>query len=225
VLQARGEGSEAALALSELCEAYYQPVFTFIRCATRDQEHARDLTQEFFARLLAQNHLVKIDPQRGRFRSYLLAAVKNFLRDAHARERAQKRDPGEPLLTIDPHTNATNAGPQIPDPHSIAPEREFDRKWAVALLDRALAELQAEQTAAGKSREFEILKPWLTGDAENQANAASELNISDSTLRVMIHRLRQRFRALLKSEIAATLHDPSPASVTDELQYLISVLA
>ena len=89
VLQARGAGTEAELALSELCEAYYEPVLTFIRCATRDIEHTRDLTQDFFTRLLSQNHLAKIDPERGRFRSYLLAAVKNFLRDAHARDQAQ----------------------------------------------------------------------------------------------------------------------------------------
>lgn len=225
MLQARGEGHEAAVALSELCEAYYQPVFAFIRHNTRDEERARDLTQDFFARLLSQNHFARIDPQRGRFRSYLLTAAKNFLRDAHAREQAQKRNPGEPLLTIDPETNATNAGPQIPDPQALAPERQFDRKWALALLDRVLAELQAEQTVAGKAREFEILKPWLTGGAEAQSSAARDLSISDATLRVVIHRLRQRFRTLLKSEIAATLHDPSPAAVTEELQYLISVLS
>jgi RNA polymerase sigma factor (sigma-70 family) len=222
VLQARGGSSEAALALSELCEAYYQPVLAFIRCSTRDDELARDLTQDFFARLLSQDHLAKVDPLRGRFRSYLLAAVKNFLRDAHARDHAAKRNAGQPLLPLSQETSATTVEHQIPDPHAPAPKREFDRKWALALLDRTLTALAAEQSA--KAREFEILKPWLTGDAENQAAVAQELGMSEGTVRVAIHRLRQRFRALLKNEIAATLHEPSPALISEEMQYLISVL-
>src|SRR5262249_55902771 len=94
VLQARGETTEASVALSELCEGYYQPVLTFIRCSVRNDDLARDLTQDFFARLLAQNHLSKVDPERGKFRSYLLTAVKNFLKDAHSYENAAKRNPG-----------------------------------------------------------------------------------------------------------------------------------
>lgn len=225
MLQARGASTEAAVALSELCEAYYQPVFAFIRCSTRDEECARDLTQDFFARLLSQNHLAKVDPARGRFRSYLLAAVKNFLRDAHAREHAAKRNSGQPLLALSADTNATTAEHQIPDPNVLVPEREFDRKWALAVLDRALSALDAEQKEAGKSGQFEILKPWLTGDAENQAATAEQLGLSEGAVRVTIHRLRQRFRALLKAEIAATLHEPSPAAVSEELHYLISVLS
>lgn len=222
MLQARGESGDAAVALSELCEAYYQPVHAFICYSTRNKELARDLTQDFFARLLSQNHLAKVDPLRGRFRSYLLAAVKNFLRDAHARDHAEKRNAGQPLLSLAQETSATTAEHQVPDPRALAPEREFDRKWALALLDRSLNALATEQ--AGKAREFEVLKPWLTGDAGNQAAVAQELGMSDGAVRVAIHRLRQRFRALLKNEIAATLHEPSPALISEEMQYLISVL-
>ena len=110
VLQARGETAEASVALSELCEWYYQPVLTFIRCSVRDDELARDLTQDFFARLLAQNHLGNVDPERGKFRSYLLTAVKNFLKDAHAHANAAKRNPGTPLVAIAADTTAMANG-------------------------------------------------------------------------------------------------------------------
>jgi RNA polymerase sigma factor (sigma-70 family) len=224
VLQARGETAEASLALSELCEVYYQPVLTFIRCSVRNDEAARDLTQDFFGRLLAQNHLANVDPQLGKFRSYLLAAVKNFLKDAHARESAAKRNPGAPLLSIASDTTATTAEHQIADPNVVAPEREFDRKWALAVLDRALNSLEAEQIHAGKTLEFQLLKPWLVGDASNQNDAARKLNVSEGALRVSIHRLRHRFRARVKEQIAATIHDPTPASIAEELQYLVSIL-
>jgi RNA polymerase sigma-70 factor (ECF subfamily) len=223
VLQARGESREAAVALSELCEAYYQPVYAFIRYSTRNEELARDLTQDFFARLLSQNHLGNVDPLRGRFRSYLLSAVKNFLKDAHARESAAKRNPGA-LLSIASDTTATTAEHQIADPNVVAPEREFDRKWALAILDRALNSLEAEQIEAGKTQEFQLLKPWLVSDASNQADAARQLNVSEGAVRVAIHRLRQRFRARVKGEIAATIHAPTPASILEELQYLLSIL-
>jgi RNA polymerase sigma factor (sigma-70 family) len=224
VLQARGETAEASVALGELCEAYYQPVLTFIRWSVRKDELARDLTQDFFARLLARNHLGNVDPQRGKFRSYLLAAVKNFLKDAHARENAAKRNPGAPLLSLDPDTTATTAEQQIADPNIIAPEREFDRKWALAILDRALNSLDAEEKKAGKAQEFHVLKPWLVGDASTRGDAARLLNVSEGAIRVTVHRLRQRFRARVKEEIAATLHDPTPALIAEEMQYLVSIL-
>jgi RNA polymerase sigma factor (sigma-70 family) len=226
VLLARGQTPEASRALGELCEAYYAPVFAFIRCSTPNEELARDLTHDFFARLLARDHLAQVDPARGRFRSYLLAAVKNFLRDAHARQNAAKRNPGQPLRSLQADTSATTAELEVPDPRSLSPEREFDRKWALAVLERALSALEADQTAAGKAAEFHALKPWLTGDAGHlsQAEVALRLNLSDAATRVAIHRLRHRFRASLKSEIAATLHHPDPALIQEELLYLITIL-
>ena len=223
-MQARGETTDASVALSELCEAYYQPVLSFVRCSVRNDDLARDLAQDFFARLLAQNRLGNVDPQRGKFRSYLLASVKNFLKDAHSHENAAKRNPGAPLVSLQPDTTATTMEHQIPDPNVIAPEREFDRKWALAILERALSSLEEEQAEAGKAQEFQILKPWLVGDASTQADAARLLNASEGSVRVTIHRLRQRFRGQVKEEIAATLHDPTPALIAEEMQYLVSIL-
>ncbi len=223
VLQARGAGPEASLAMSELCDAYYQPVCTFIRCSGPDEETAKDLTQEFFARLLARDSLGAADPARGRFRSYLLAAVKNFLRDAHARAHAAKRSPAEGTVPLE-MDYATTAEQQLPDPNAPSPEREFDRKWALAVLDRALTALEREQS--DRADEFRVLKPCLVGEASvPQAEVAAQLGLSEAALRVSIHRLRRRFRSLVKEEIAATLQEPSPARILEELQYLIEVVS
>ncbi len=226
VLQARGNSEEAQQALSDLCEAYYDPVFAFVRWSSCDEDRARDLTQEFFARLLKRHSLGNADPTRGRFRSYLLASVKNFLHDMRAAETAAKRNPGAPLESIHRDTEATGHGHSIADPKSPNPEREFDRKWALALLDRSLSTLEKENEAAGKRHEFEVLKPWLTGDSEHlrQANAAEHLGMNESTLKVAVHRLRRRFRDLVKEEIAATLPQPDIALVADEMSYLVSIL-
>lgn len=226
VLQARGQSEDAQSALSELCEAYYAPVFAFIRRNSANEDRARDLTQEFFARLLKRHSLGNVDPKRGRFRSYLLASVKNFLHDAHDAESAAKRNPGPPLESIHPDTQATGFGLQIADPQSPSPELEFDRKWALALLERALTLLSDEMKSEGKQTTFETLKPWLTGDTENlrQSEAATALSTTESNIKVAIHRLRRRFRDLVKEQIAATLPEPDPSLVADELSYLVSIL-
>jgi RNA polymerase sigma-70 factor (ECF subfamily) len=226
ILQARGQSDEARAALAELCEAYYNPVLAFIRVQVRYDDRARDLTQEFFARLLKKDGFAKLDPARGRFRSYLLAAVKHFLNDMHDRAAAAKRNPGQPLEPLHRDTHSTNAELQIPDPNAAAPDAEFDRKWALTLLDRSLTQLADEHKAEAKQQLFETLKPWLTGDLQNlsQADAARALNMNESTLKVSIHRLRRRFRDLVKTQIAATLPEPDLALVADELSYLISIL-
>ncbi|HUS34882.1 MAG TPA: sigma-70 family RNA polymerase sigma factor [Verrucomicrobiae bacterium] len=226
VLQARGDSDESRAALSDLCEAYYAPVFTFIRAQLRNEDQARDLTQEFFARLLKKSGFSKLDPARGRFRSYLLAAVKHFLSDMRDREAAAKRNPGQPLESLQRDTSSTEAEIQIPDPNATSPDIEFDRKWAMTLLDRALTQLAEEHKAEGKQVIFDTLKPWLTGDTENilQSAAASALAMNESTLKVSIHRLRRRFRDAVKTQIAATLPEPDHALVTDELSYLLSIL-
>jgi RNA polymerase sigma factor (sigma-70 family) len=227
VLQARGDSDESRAALSELCEAYYNPVLCFIRAQIRNDDQARDLTQEFFARLLKKSGFSKLDPARGRFRSYLLAAVKHFLADMRDREAAAKRNPGQPLESIHRDTSfTTHAEFQIPDPNAASPDVEFDRKWALTLLDRALTQLAEEHKTESKSQLFENLKPWLTGDIENlsQAEAARALDMNESTFKVSVHRLRRRFRDAVKTQIAATLPEPDLALVTDELSYLLSIL-
>jgi len=220
---ARGNSPEAKAAMSDLCAAYYAPAFAFIRRGTLDEDSARDLTQEFFAGLLARQGIDGADPARGRFRSYLLGAVKHFLSDTRDRTRRLKRGAGQPLESIDPGTD-TSPGLQLPDPKTPSPDREFDRKWALTLLDRALAVLAEEHEASGKAGQFETLKPWLTGDTENisQADAARRLGLNESAVKVAIHRLRRRFREIIKQEIGQTLSDR--ALVDEELHHLLAAL-
>ncbi len=223
VLQARGDSPEAKAALSELCAAYYAPAFAFIRRSAPDAESARDLTQEFFARLLARHGVEGADPARGRFRSFLLGAVKHFLSDARRHDHRLKRGAGRPLESLEPGTD-TSPGLQLADPAAPNPEREFDRKWALIILERSLTALAKEQEVAGKTGQFEALKPWLTGDLENisQAEVARQLGLNETAVKVAIHRLRRRFRDMIKSEINQTLSDPGNAD--EELHYLLEAL-
>jgi RNA polymerase sigma factor (sigma-70 family) len=223
VLEARGDSPEAKAALSDLCAAYYAPAFAFIRRNAPDEDAARDLTQEFFARLLERHGIDGVDPARGRFRSFLLGAVKHFLANMHDHAHRLKRGGGQPLESLEPGTD-TSPGLELADPKAPSPEREFDRKWALTVLDRALAALAEEQRAAGKAAHFEALKPWLTGDTENisQADAARELGLNESAVKVAIHRLRRRFRETVRAEIGQTLTDS--AQVDEELHYLLEAL-
>lgn len=222
VLASRGESAEARAALSELCAAYYQPVFHFLQREGRNEDAARELTHEFFARVLGHQSLAGADPQRGRFRSYLLGAVKHFVADLRGRERTAKRGGGaehEPLHA------GTDTSPGVDVPDTTTADAGFDREWAMTLLARALTALAREQASAGKARDFEVLKPWLTGEsvAQSQADAARELGMTEGAVKVAIHRLRRRFRELVKAEIAQTVGDP--AMVQEELQSLLAALA
>jgi RNA polymerase sigma factor (sigma-70 family) len=223
VLEARGDSPEAKAALSDLCAAYYAPVFAFIRRNAPDEDSARDLTQEFFARLLARDGIATVDPQRGRFRSFLLGAVKHFLNDMRDHVHRLKRGAGQTIEPFDPGTD-TSPSLELPDPNAPSPDREFDRKWALTLLDRALVVLAEEHKASEKSGQFEALKPWLTGDTENisQAEAARQLGLNEGAVKVAIHRLRRRFREVIKNEIGQTVGDR--AQVDEELRYLLEAL-
>lgn len=225
VLRARGESVESRTALSELCEAYYQPVLRFLRREGRDEDSAREITHDFFARVLAGGAFAGADPERGRFRSYLLGALKHFLADQRDHARRHKRGSGiapEPLDV--PVGTDTSPGFQVADPAGTAHDAVFDREWALTVMDRALSALQREFSAAGKLDEFQTFKPWLMGDAAtgSQADAAHRLGLSEGAVKVMIHRLRKRFRTAVRSEIAQTLHDP--ALVDEELRHLIEAL-
>jgi RNA polymerase sigma-70 factor (ECF subfamily) len=225
VLRARGASPAARAALSELCEAYYSPVLAFIRRDGRDDDAARELTQEFFSRLLGQPGLGRVEPERGRFRSYLLGAVKHFLAEERDRARAAKRGGGQAPVSLDAATGAaTTAELQVPDPAGAVPDAFFDRHWAAALVDRAVASLATEAEADGKGAQFAALKPWLLGEVPSlsQAGVARELGLSEGAVKVAVHRLRRRFRELVKAEIAQTVSDPGQAQ--EELRYLVEVL-
>jgi RNA polymerase sigma-70 factor (ECF subfamily) len=220
VLAARGDSPGAQAALGELCESYYQPVFRFLQREGRTEDAARELTQEFFARLLARGGFATADPARGRFRSFVLGALRHFLGDQRARDNAAKRGGGaihEPL----PEPTDTSPGRELA---AAAPDDTwFDRQWALAIMDTALRALAAEHAAAGKADQFEHLKPWLMGAAAAQADVAARLGWSEGALKVAVHRLRNRFRALVRAEVAQTV--PAFADVDAELRYLVEVLA
>lgn len=225
VLRARGESVEGQAALSELCEAYYQPVLRFLRREGRDEDAARELAHDFFARLLAGGGFDGADPEQGRFRSYLLGALRHFLADQRDHARRLKRGSGIAPDSLDaPIGTDTSPGFQVADPAATARDAIFDREWALNVMDRALSALQKEFGDAGKLEEFETLKPWLVGDTAtgSQADAARRLALSEGAVKVMIHRLRKRFRVVIRAEIAQTLRDP--ALVEEELHHLIEAL-
>jgi RNA polymerase sigma factor (sigma-70 family) len=226
VLRARGDSAESQVALSELCEAYYQPVLRFLRREGRDEDSARELAHDFFARVLAGGGFDGADPERGHFRSYLLGALRHFLADQRDHARRLKRGSGITPDSLDaPVGTDTSPGFEVADPAATARDAIFDREWALTVMDRALSALQREFGDAGKLEEFEKLKPWLMGDTATgtQSDAARRLGLSEGAVKVMIHRLRKRFRAVVRAEIAQTLRDP--ALVDEELRHLIDALA
>lgn len=222
VVQAKGNDEAARAALSELCAAYYAPVLAFLRLDGRPEDAAREKAHEFFAKVLAGNSLGGADPARGRFRSYLLGAVKHFLGDQRDRGHAAKRGGGVAPESLE-ETDGSAPGLQVAGPDRD--ETAFDRQWALTVIARALEAVSAEWAAAGKGAQFEILKPWLTGEAgaPPQAQAAQQLGMGESAVKVAIHRLRQRFREAVKLEIAQTV--PAESDIDDELRHLVAVLA
>lgn len=224
VLRARAQTPEARTALGELCEAYWTPVFRFLVREGRSEDAARELTQDFFARLLARGGVAGVEPGRGRFRSFLLGAVKHFLADRRDRERRLKRGGGHAPEPLE-QEGGTSAGLQVPALEGLPPDAYFDREWARALVDRAVTRLALEMREAAKADQFTRLKPWLLGEVSgvSHADIAREMGSSEGAVKVAIHRLRQRFREVVKEEIAQTVNDP--AEVRAELRYLVEVLA
>lgn len=212
VLHARGEGESAKAALSDLCAAYYQPVVAFLQRDGRASDAARELAHEFFEMVLARG-VGAPEPGRGRFRSYLLGSLKHFVANARAAAMAAKRGGGVEHVPLFDEGDA--CGDWAEPDHT----QSFDREWAIALMGRALVLLEAEHAA--KSSLFSALKPWLDGAAESsQAEVARALGMSEAAVKVAIHRMRARFRELIRAEVAATVNDP--AEVTAELRHLIA---
>ncbi len=218
VLRANAQSPEGRAALSELCEAYYQPVFVFMRRLGFDSDIARDHAHSFFAHLLERG-FPGADPKLGRFRSYLLGAVKYFVGDLLDRARREKRGGGREHEVID-SAAGHSAALSLSDPSTPLMPEVFDREWAVTVMNRAVAALASEHS----EERFARLRPWLMGDAAaSQASSAQELGMSEGAFKVAVHRLRGRFRELLRHEISQTVdHD---ADIDDELRYLCSVLA
>ena len=220
VLRARGDSAEGKAALADLCAAYYAPVVAFLRRDGRDDDAARELAHAFFATLL-ESGVGAPDRERGKFRSYLLGALKHFLAKQHTAATAEKRGAGvEPV----PLVTETDTSPGLPMPAAPEPLPEliFDREWAFTLIARALAALESEHVH--RAEYFATLKPWLDGTPDcPQSQAAERLGMSQTALKVAIHRLRVRFRELIRAEVAATVHDP--ADTSGELKHLIAIVA
>ncbi len=224
IVVARGDSPAAKAALSDLCDAYYQPVIAFLRGSGRPDDDARELAHEFFSRLLDRHGLDRADPHRGRFRSYLLGALRHFLQNVREREGRQKRGGGREHVSLSGGTD-TSPGFEVADPTAGSLDRAFDRQWALTVLERAVTQVERELAAAGRARDFEVLKPWLTGNSARytQAEAAHRLEMSEGAVKVAVHRLRKRFREVVKAEIASTLH--TPEDLQAELNHLAATLA
>jgi RNA polymerase sigma factor (sigma-70 family) len=222
ILLARGSSVQARAALNDLCVTYYNPVYFFLLRQVPAIEAARDLTQEFFSRILEGHRLDGATPAKGRFRSYLLGAVKHMLADMRQAAGRLKRGGGAQTQSLDQDADRPI---DVADPRAIDPDLEFDRQWAMAVLKRVLDQLGQEKAQQGKAEQWQILEPWLNSEPAGASleAAAVQLSMELGAVRMAIHRLRRRFRELVKLEIAATVDDP--ADVKEEMNYLIRVLA
>lgn len=211
---------ESRQALADLCAAYWYPVYAYVRRRGHDHHQAQDLTQAFFARLLEKNDLAAADRTRGRFRTFLLTACQHFLANQHDYEMAKKRGGGRSPVRLD-FADADHRYAHEPA-HDDTPERLFDRRWALDLLDRALAELRDEYEGSGRAKLFDALKGTLTGGAEGYAELADRLGMTEGAVKVAVHRLRQRYRDRLRAAIAETVEKPE--DVDDEVRDLFAAL-
>ena len=211
---------EARSALVALCENYWYPLYAYLRRRGSPADQAQDLTQEFFTRVLEGRYLDRADPAKGRFRSYLLTALKFFVADEEDRERAHKRGGG---MVVPLEFSSGEERYQREPSHDETPERIFERRWALSVLDRVVERLRGEFVQHGRPEHFERLKVFLLGRSEAPyAALACEMNTSEGALKVAIHRLRKRYRELFRQEIADTVADP--AEVESELRYLAAAL-
>ena len=224
VMRAKGDAPEARAALGDLCEAYWTPVYRFLKREGRNDDDSRELTQEFFSRLLAGGALERADPGKGRFRCYLLGALKHFLADNRRAEGRQKRGGDVVIESIETSGSGTSSGLSILDPDAEVSDAYFDRHWALAVMGRGLDAVRDSFAQAGKTAQFEVLKPWLIGDVESlsQADASAALGISTGAAKVAIHRMRQQFGEAIRQEIAGTVE--TEEEVAGELRYLIEAL-
>lgn len=223
ILAARGTGEpEARRALEELCTLYWYPLYAFARRRGHDVEEAQDLVQGFFARFLARDALARVAPGRGRFRSFLLACLRNHIADERDRARAKRRGGGIAPLSLD---FEDAEGRYIREPATgLTPEHLYERRWALALLERVLLRLEADYAEAGKTPLFEALRSHLAGDSDRAPHAelAATLGMGEGAVRVALHRLRRRYRERLRAEIAETVE--TPEEVDDEIRHLFESL-
>ena len=214
---------ECEASLEALCRAYWYPLYAYVRRRGHSPHDSQDLTQDFFACLLQKNYLLAADQAKGRFRTFLIVALQRFLANEWDRECAQKRGGGQVLLSLDAEEAEQR---YLAEPAADAsPDRVYERRWALTLLERAMLRLRGEFVAAGKTGEFNRLKVFLTADRAIPAYAelARELGASEGTARVAVHRVRKRFRELFREEIVQTLE--ADGNVEEEIRHLLAALA
>lgn len=219
----RGESSLSRDALSLLCKTYWYPLYAYARRRGYRADQAEDVTQSFFARFLEKKDVQDADRSRGKFRSFLLVAFKHFLANEYDRERAQKRGGQHVIvpLNLDDAERKFNSGLV----HGATPDQEYEKQWALSVLDGVVAQLTDEYAAVGKADLFGRLRvflPGATGDETYQACGAA-LSLSESAVKMAVHRMRKRYRHILRKRIADTLADP--AAVDEEIRYLLDVLS
>jgi RNA polymerase sigma-70 factor (ECF subfamily) len=217
-----GDAPEAQAALAVLCQTYWYPLYAYVRRSGHPADEARDLTQEFFARLLEKRYLRAADAERGRFRSFLLTAFKHFLSRERHRARALKRGGGRRMLSLDFEQGESRF--RLEPSTDVTPETIYERRWALTLLDRVIARLRDDFERAGKRDEFDRLKVFLTGEAAAPPyrEVAAELGTTEGAVKVAVHRLRRKFRDIVLAEIAQTVTAPEDAE--DELRHLFEAI-
>jgi RNA polymerase sigma-70 factor (ECF subfamily) len=210
-------------ALETLCRTYWYPLYVYVRGQGKSPHDAQDLTQEFFARLLEKKYLRLADPDRGKFRAFLLKALKHFLVNEWEKARTQKRGGGQCAIPLDADIAESRYAAE--PVHALPLDQVYEKRWAVTLIEAVLARVRENYEAAGRLPVFETLKGFIWGDQTklSYAEVAPQLGLTEGAVKVAVHRLRARYRELLRAEIAQTV--ATPGEVDEELQHLIAVLA
>jgi RNA polymerase sigma factor (sigma-70 family) len=222
-MQAGTDSPQAHQALETLCRNYWYPLYAYVRRQGHSAHDAQDLTQAFFARLLEKNYLADVQREKGRFRSFLLASLKHFLANEWDREQALKRGGGKRLIALDEESAESRYKLEPKD--DLSADKIYERRWALTLLDQVLAKLRGEFEKDGKLDQFETLKQYLSGGrtSVSYAQAADKLGMNEGAIKVAVHRLRKRYRELLRAEIAQTVATAS--EVEAEIRYLFAALS
>jgi DNA-directed RNA polymerase specialized sigma24 family protein len=223
VLDAKGSGDQAQSALENLCQTYWYPLYAFIRRQGYLPHDAQDLAQGFFERLLSKDYLRQVNREKGKFRSFLLASASHFISDERDRANALKRGGGKKLISLDEELAEQRY--RLEPVNEIAPDRLFDRRWAYTLLETARANLRSEFLRAGKNELYDQLQAMESGgpDAPSVADAALKLGMSESAIKSAAFRFRQRYRDLIRDEVAKTV--ATSREIDDEIRHLISIVA
>jgi RNA polymerase sigma-70 factor (ECF subfamily) len=223
VLAARdGSDTQSRRALESLCQDYWQPLYAYIRHQGYEPDEASDLTQAYFTEFLEKDFLADVDPEKGRFRAFLISSLRHFLSHDRARNRALKRGGG--ILTLSLDTDVAEDRYRQEPAAGRSPEEVFERRWALTVLGKALARLRLESTTENQRRNFEVLKPYLTGDEPRRPyrEVGEEFGITEMAVRKAVHRLRRRFGQVLRDEIAETVAEAD--AIDDEVRHLLAII-